>query len=102
MRAKHVPVRTCIGCGTARPKRELVRIVRTSEGTVVADPSGRRAGRGAYLDPDPACLEKGVAGGALIRALQTAVSEEQRAALRKEVGRLADERRRALARAEGR
>jgi len=44
---RHVPQRTCVGCRTVRPKRELVRVVRTPEGTVELDPTGKRSGRGA-------------------------------------------------------
>jgi predicted RNA-binding protein YlxR (DUF448 family) len=50
-----LPTRTCVGCRTARPKRELVRLVRQPEGGVVVDPSGKLNGRGAYLCPDEAC-----------------------------------------------
>ncbi|MFS8640208.1 MAG: YlxR family protein, partial [Symbiobacteriaceae bacterium] len=55
---KHVPQRTCIGCRAVRPKRELLRIVRTPEGEILFDPSGRRAGRGAYLCPSASCLDR--------------------------------------------
>lgn len=92
MPRKHVPIRTCIGCGAARPKRELVRIVRTPDGLIVADATGRRAGRGAYLDASLECLDKGLRAGALARALETDVSEEQRARLRDDVRVLARDR----------
>lgn len=94
MARKHVPIRTCIGCGTERPKRELVRIVRTPQGEIVADATGKRAGRGAYLDAAIECLEKGLGGGALARALalDSIVSDEQRARLREDVSALARER----------
>lgn len=46
---KHIPRRSCIACRTVRDKRELVRIVRTPEGEVIVDPTGKRNGRGAYL-----------------------------------------------------
>ncbi len=52
---KHVPERTCVACRTARPKRHLVRLVRTAEGSVEVDKTGRRAGRGAYLCPAQVC-----------------------------------------------
>ena len=55
---KKIPMRTCIGCGTIKPKKELVRIVLTQDGKVIADRTGRAGGRGAYLCDDPACLEK--------------------------------------------
>ena len=95
---KHVPIRTCVGCGTERSKRELVRIVRTPEGAVVADATGKRSGRGAYLDPSTECLGKGLAAGGLERALdlQEALSEEDRARLEEDVRRLAEERKKVL------
>ncbi len=49
------PIRTCVGCRSARPKRELLRIARTPDG-VQADPDARLPGRGAYVCPDPSCL----------------------------------------------
>jgi len=73
---RHVPQRTCVGCRTVRPKRELVRVVRTPEGTVELDPTGKRSGRGAYLCPDLSCLEAAVQGRRLERALRHPVSRE--------------------------
>lgn len=54
---KHIPQRTCIGCRTVQSKRELIRIVRTPEGRVVADPTGKRNGRGAYVHKTRECFE---------------------------------------------
>lgn len=85
---KHVPQRTCIGCHSVRPKRELVRVVRTPEGEVLVDASGRRAGRGAYICPDPACLERALSGNRLERALECAVPRDIAAALDKELREL--------------
>ncbi|OLC52023.1 MAG: hypothetical protein AUH85_17850 [Chloroflexi bacterium 13_1_40CM_4_68_4] len=98
MPQKRTPIRTCVGCGAERAKRELVRIVRTPEGTVVADATGKRSGRGAYLDPSPDCLDKGLAGGKLDHALdlQTPIAEEDRARLEEDVRRLAEERKKVL------
>ena len=59
---KKQPVRMCSGCAAHRPKRELVRVVRTPEGTILLDPGGKKSGRGAYLCPDAACLKKGEEG----------------------------------------
>lgn len=55
---KKIPMRTCIGCGAVRPKKELIRIVMTPEGEIIPDRTGRANGRGAYLCNDPACLLK--------------------------------------------
>lgn len=61
----------CVACRTSRPKRELQRIVRTPERNVVIDPSGRLAGRGAYVCEGTACLDLAITKGALARALET-------------------------------
>jgi uncharacterized protein len=64
-------MRSCVACRTARPKRELERIVRTPDGAVVADPTGRVAGRGAYVCAGTDCLHIAITKGALRRALDT-------------------------------
>ncbi len=60
-----------MACRTARPKSGLQRIVRTPGGDVVVDPTGRLAGRGAYVCPETACLSIAIKKGALSRALET-------------------------------
>ncbi len=70
-----------MACRTARPKRELVRIVRTPEGRVVRDDTGRLAGRGAYLCADGSCWRTASTKGALGRALRTPLPPELRAML---------------------
>src|SRR5690349_11573290 len=55
--SKHIPQRTCIGCRTVQSKRELLRLVRTPEGHVVADPTGKKNGRGTYVHKTRECLE---------------------------------------------
>ena len=57
-RQKKIPVRRCVGCNAQKPKRELVRIVRSPEGDVGVDLTGKKSGRGAYLCPSAACLAK--------------------------------------------
>jgi predicted RNA-binding protein YlxR (DUF448 family) len=69
-RPRHVPQRTCIACRRSDAKRELVRLVRTAEGTVEIDPSGKRHGRGAYLCADRQCWDDALGRGALIRTLR--------------------------------
>jgi uncharacterized protein len=73
MAPRRIPSRSCVACRTSRPKRELLRIVRTPEGGIVTDPSGRLAGRGAYVCDDPACIERAITKGALARALKTSL-----------------------------
>ncbi|HXS70816.1 MAG TPA: YlxR family protein [Patescibacteria group bacterium] len=68
---RRVPTRTCVACRTSRAKRDLRRIVRTPTGEVVFDPTGRLAGRGAYVCHDTDCLSIAITKGALSRALET-------------------------------
>ena len=76
MQQKKVPMRSCIGCGRTRPKKEMIRIVRTPSGDIVVDSSGRTGGRGCYLCPDAACLDRAVKRKALGRALEAQVPPE--------------------------
>lgn len=62
-----------MACRTVRAKRELVRVVRSPEGTLSVDLRGKSSGRGAYVCPDPACLARGLADGALAKALGTPI-----------------------------
>lgn len=73
---KRVPVRTCVGCRTERGKRELVRVVRTPEGEVVLDATGKRSGRGAYLCPRRECLAAARKSKSLERALEREIPAE--------------------------
>ncbi len=73
---KKIPMRQCLGCREHRPKRELVRIVRSPEGTVSLDVSGRANGRGAYLCRDAACLQRARKSKALERAFSAAIPED--------------------------
>lgn len=85
--AKKIPVRQCLGCREHKPKRELVRIVRSPEGQVSLDRSGRMNGRGAYLCHDPECLRRAVKARALERAFGTAVPDDVLERLAAELGR---------------
>ena len=78
---RRVPDRTCVACRTVHPKRDLMRIVRTPSGEVVVDPTGRAAGRGAYICRTTECLDKSIAKGALSRALKTSLPADLRDAL---------------------
>src|SRR5205809_1107102 len=80
-RPKHVPQRTCVACRTTGAKRGLVRIVRTAEGTVEVDETGKKPGRGAYLCAVKDCWDTALARKALEYALKTAISAEDKAAL---------------------
>jgi predicted RNA-binding protein YlxR (DUF448 family) len=78
-RVKHVPQRTCVGCRDVLSKRQLIRIVRTSEGVQI-DPTSKLAGRGAYLHDRLECWERGLKG-ALQHALKVELTREDRANL---------------------
>ena len=84
---KKVPVRQCLGCREHKPKRELVRVVRSPEGTVSLDFSGKANGRGAYICRNPECLKRAVKSNALERAFSAKIPEEVIANLVKEMGK---------------
>lgn len=72
-RKKKVPLRVCTGCREKRPKNELVRIVRSPEGKVFLDSTGKKAGRGAYICSREECFRNAVKGKRLDRNLQVTV-----------------------------
>ena len=81
---KKVPIRQCVGCRERRPKRELVRVVRSPEGEVSLDLRGKANGRGAYICRNPECLKKALRSRALERAFEAAVPGEVAQALLQE------------------
>jgi len=81
MAPKHVPMRTCIQCREVRPKRQLVRIVRTPQGGIEIDERGKAAGRGAYLCRDRACWEEALAAQSLDHSLKVKLTGAVRAEL---------------------
>lgn len=78
---RRMPQRTCVGCGEVQGKRELVRIVRTTDGTITVDPSGKRNGRGAYVHRELQCFDRALAGR-LLKALRSPDAAPQLGALR--------------------
>ncbi|TMC31054.1 MAG: YlxR family protein [Chloroflexi bacterium] len=86
------PQRTCVACRTVRAKRDLVRIVRSPSGELSVDVRGKAAGRGAYCDPDPACVERGLREGAIARALEVTIDDATADRLRKEMTEAAEAR----------
>lgn len=89
-RRKHVPQRTCIACRQTGGKRALIRLVRTDQGVQV-DPTGKHAGRGAYLHPNRRCWEAALASNRLAGALRTQLSADSRAALQEFMATLPEE-----------
>lgn len=80
-RPKHVPLRTCVACHQVKPKRELLRIVRTPQGRVEIDPVGKKSGRGAYLCANRSCWQTGLKKKRLEQELEVTLLEEDRLAL---------------------
>ncbi|MBE6599350.1 MAG: YlxR family protein [Ruminococcaceae bacterium] len=73
---KKIPERRCVGCQGTFPKKELIRVVRSPEGEVSIDFTGKKSGRGAYVCKNEACLKKAKKTGVLHRHLEVEISEE--------------------------
>lgn len=73
---KKIPMRQCTGCREMKPKRELVRVVRSAEGEISLDFKGKSPGRGAYVCPRAECLKKAEKSKALERALNVKIPDE--------------------------
>ena len=80
-RPKHLPLRTCVSCRETKPKRELLRIVRTPDGHVLIDATGKKSGRGAYLCAKYSCWENALKKKRLEQELEVTISAEDRAGL---------------------
>ena len=78
-------MRQCLGCREMKPKRELIRVVRSPEGQISLDFRGKASGRGAYVCPDPQCLKKAIRARALERAFSARIPEEIYAQLEREM-----------------
>ena len=73
---KKIPQRTCMACQEKKDKRELVRIVRSPEGEISVDVTGKKPGRGAYICPNLECLNRVIKSKRLERSLETTISQE--------------------------
>lgn len=80
-RPRKVPQRSCVACRSVRAKRDLIRIVRLVDGSVIVDETGKKSGRGAYLCRQRGCWELGLQRGALERALKQPIPPEARSSL---------------------
>ena len=83
---KKIPMRMCVACREMRAKKDLMRVVRTAEGVLVLDRTGKLSGRGAYLCRDAACVQKAIKTRALERALEAPMNDDLKAALESEIG----------------
>ena len=75
---KHIPQRTCVACRTVKAKQELIRLVRTADGSVEVDICGKKGGRGAYLCRVQECWETGFKSGRLEHTLRTTLTQDNR------------------------
>ena len=83
--AKKIPLRQWIGCGEMKSKKELLRVLRTEDQGIILDTTGRKNGRGAYICPDPECMERARQSTGLDRAFKMPVPDEIYDSLTKEI-----------------
>lgn len=83
--AKKIPFRVCAGCGQQKSKKELVRIVRSPEGEIAFDPTGKKNGRGAYICKSIECLYKAIKVKGLERSLKASIPSQVVETLEKEM-----------------
>ena len=76
MSVKKIPMRMCTGCREMKPKKELIRVVKTSEGEIKLDTTGKLNGRGAYICRDRQCFNNAKKSNALSRAFEMQISDE--------------------------
>lgn len=82
---KKIPMRKCVGCGEMKSKKEMIRVLKTSENEISLDVTGKKNGRGAYLCQSKECLEKAVKNKGLERSFKQAIPKEVYAILEKEM-----------------
>lgn len=87
-KVRKVPVRMCSGCGEHKEKRELIRIVKTPEGSIEVDLTGKKNGRGAYICPKVECLNKAIKAKRLERAFSSPISDEVWQFLSEEISKI--------------
>ncbi|OPY59081.1 MAG: hypothetical protein A4E55_00450 [Pelotomaculum sp. PtaU1.Bin035] len=84
-KVKKIPQRMCVGCQEMKPKKQLIRVVRTPDEIIEIDSTGKRSGRGAYICPEKECFKKALKGKRLEKALQRPISPEVIEILSKEL-----------------
>ena len=83
---KKIPMRQCAGCREMKPKRELIRVVRSPEGAISLDATGKSSGRGVYICRNAECLKKARKSNSLSRSLDTPIPDEVYEALEAGIG----------------
>jgi predicted RNA-binding protein YlxR (DUF448 family) len=84
-KVKKIPLRKCLGCMESFPKKELVRVVRTPDGEVCIDLTGKKSGRGAYICKSETCFKKAVQSKRIQSNLEITLTDELTEALAKEI-----------------
>ena len=84
-KVKKIPQRQCVGCREMKDKKALLRIVKTPEGEICVDATGKKSGRGAYICPDAQCLQKARKSRALERAFEAAIGPDIYEALQAQI-----------------
>lgn len=87
-RDRKIPMRQCIGCNEMKSKKEMIRVIKTSEDEILLDTTGKKNGRGAYLCFSDECLEKAVKNRGLERSLKLKIPNEIYENLKKELNNL--------------
>ena len=85
VRQRKIPMRQCTGCGERKEKRNLIRIIKTPEGEIIVDLTGKKNGRGAYICNSTECLRLARRRKSLERSLKTVISQEIYDKLEKEM-----------------
>ena len=91
MAVKKIPMRKCVGCGEMKPKKELMRILKTENGDFVVDAAGKKNGRGAYLCRSLSCFQNAVKSRGLERSFKQEIPQEVYDRLEKEMGEIEKE-----------
>ena len=87
-----IPMRQCTGCREMKSKKEMIRVLRTSENEIILDATGKKNGRGAYICPSMACFEKAVKSRGLERSFKMAIPKEVYESLKKEMEQIDEQK----------
>ena len=77
MGMKKIPQRQCIGCGEMKSKKEMIRVIKTPEGEIMMDATGKKNGRGAYICPSRECLKKAIKSKGLERSFKMSIPSDK-------------------------
>ena len=91
MSVKKVPMRQCTGCREMKNKKDMIRVIKTSEGEICIDATGRKNGRGAYICPKKECLQMAIKNHGLERSLKAAIPQEVYQQLEEEMSCIVEE-----------